>query len=121
MKRRNFIKIATGAFLGLATGVGLAKKKEKPFGYAERQSFHMFDELRPDYDDDLIGLIKMREFLQERAVKALPSGKYVLVVHRDSYEKFKELNDRYKLGYIVLKDYPCDGNLIDIPALSKER
>ena len=81
MKRRNFIKIATGAFLGLAAGVGLAKKKE-PIKYVERHTFHMFDDLRPDYGDGTSSIANKdtRPSMNEELAKMCSDGKYNVVV-----------------------------------------
>jgi len=112
MKRRNFIKIATGAFLGLATGVGLAKKKEKPFGYAERQSLP--DQLTA------ADLKRARAYFGKRVGGSLPDGYPIIVVHKDIYDRVKMLKDKYDIPCTVIKERLTDRDFITISALSKK-
>jgi len=118
MKRRNFIKIATGAFLGLAAGVGLAKKKEPitTVSYGNWEGMIIVDDLKVKS-----ALIEAKKYLEKHSVKVLPSGSYVLIVPESDYEMFYKINDKYNLGYVIIKERPTDKNFITIPALSKER
>jgi len=112
MRRRNFIKIFAGALAGLATGVGLAKKKEKPFGYAERQSLP--DQLTA------ADLKRVRAYWETCRGIILPDGYPIIVVHKDIYDRVKMLKDKYDIPCTVIKERLTDRDFITISALSKK-
>lgn len=115
MKRRNFIKIATGAFLGLATGVGLAKGA----GYWEGVT--IVDDLKPLTAADLRKAINDLRAKGMRPLKPPSEGYYYIVVHSKQYETVKRIVERYNFRLKVIKSLPIDRNSTIIPALSKER
>jgi len=117
MRRRNFIKIFAGTVAGLTVGVGLAKKEGSiaTVSYGNWEGMIIVDDLKLK-----LALIEAKKYLEKHSVKALPSGKYALVVPGSDYEMFYNINDKYNLGYVILKERPTDRNFITIPSLSKK-
>jgi len=122
MRRRNFIKIFAGALAGVATGVGLAKKKEDPLingGAGYWEGVTIIDDSKPD-QLTAADLKRARAYFGERVGGSLPDGYPIIVVHKDIYDRVKMLKDKYDIPCTVIKERLTDRDFITISALSKK-